>query len=145
MTLPATISVSFDFSQGATFGFNGFIIGDAINGVIGTSQFAASAVQEPVVDLSSVTRQIKISRGRNIMRDTYEAGTCTVRVLDPDSNFNPQNASSPYFGFLTPLRKIRVAATTFYFQVMCKITNTITLKAKKQDTSIYLALMLFVY
>jgi hypothetical protein len=112
MTLPATISVSFDFSQGATFGFNGFIIGDAINGVIGTSQFAASAVQEPVVDLSSVTRQITIRRGRNIMRDTYEAGSCTVRVLDPDSNFNPQNTSSPYFGFLTPLRKIRVAATT---------------------------------
>jgi hypothetical protein len=112
MTLPATISVSFDFSQGATFGFTGFIIGDAINGVIGTSQFAASAVQEPVVDLSSVTRQITIRRGRNIMRDTYEAGSCTVRVLDPDSNFNPQNTSSPYFGFLTPLRKIRVAATT---------------------------------
>ena len=112
MSLPATISVSFDFSQGATFGFTGFIIGDPINGVIGTSQFAASAVQEPVVDLSSVTRQITIRRGRNIMRDTYEAGTCTVRVLDPDSNFNPQNTSSPYFGFLTPLRKIRVAATT---------------------------------
>jgi hypothetical protein len=112
MSLPATISVSFDFSQGATFGFNGFIIGDAINGVIGTSQFAASAVQEPVIDLSSVTRQITIRRGRNIMRDTYEAGNCTVRVLDPDSNFNPQNTSSPYFGFLTPLRKIRVAATT---------------------------------
>jgi hypothetical protein len=112
MSLPATISVSFDFSQGATFGFNGFIIGDAINGVIGTSQFAASAVLEPVVDLSSVTRQITIRRGRNIMRDTYEAGTCTVRVLDPDSNFNPQNTSSPYFGYLTPLRKIRVAATT---------------------------------
>jgi hypothetical protein len=112
MTLPATISVSFDFSQGATFGYNGFIIGDAINGVIGTSQFAASAVPEPVVDLSSVTRQITIRRGRNIMRDTYEAGNCTVRVLDPDSNFNPQNTSSPYFGFLTPLRKIRVAATT---------------------------------
>ena len=112
MSLPATISVSFDFSQGATFGFTGFIIGDSVNGVIGTSQFAASAVPEPVVDLSSVTRQITIRRGRNIMRDTYEAGNCTVRVLDPDSNFNPQNTFSPYFGFLTPLRKIRVAATT---------------------------------
>jgi hypothetical protein len=38
MTLPATISVSFDFSQGATFGL-GFVIGDSINGVIGVSQF----------------------------------------------------------------------------------------------------------
>jgi len=111
MTLPATISVSFDFSQGATFGL-GFIIGDNKYGKLGTGTFAASAVLDPVVDLSSVTRSIKISRGRNIMRDTYESGNCTVRVLDPDSNFNPQNAASPYFGYLTPLRKIRVAATT---------------------------------
>ena len=111
MTLPATISVSFDFSQGATFGYP-FTVGDAKYGVIGVSQFAASEVPEPVVDLSDVTRSIRISRGRNIMRDTYESGNCTVRVLDPNSYFNPQNASSPYFGFLTPLRKIRVAATT---------------------------------
>jgi hypothetical protein len=111
MSLPATISVSFDFSQGATFGYP-FTIGDPINGVIGVSQFAATEVPDPVVDLSSVTRSIKISRGRSIMRDTYEAGNCTVRVLDPDSYFNPQNVSSPYFGYLTPLRKIRVAATT---------------------------------
>jgi hypothetical protein len=111
MSLPATISVSFDFSQGATFGYP-FTIGDAKYGVIGVSTFAGSEVPEPVIDLSDVTRQITIRRGRNIMRDTYEAGTCTVRVLDPDSYFNPQNASSPYFGYLTPLRKIRVAATT---------------------------------
>ena len=111
MSLPATISVSFDFSQGATFGYP-FTIGDAKYGVIGVGTFAASEVPEPVIDLSDVTRQITIRRGRNIMRDTYEAGTCTVRVLDPDSFFNPQNTSSPYFGYLTPLRKIRVAATT---------------------------------
>ncbi len=111
MTLPATISVSFDFSQGATFGL-GFVIGDSINGVIGTSQLGDSPVATPVIDLSSQTRQIRISRGRNIMRDTYEAGTCTVRVIDQNADFNPQNPASPYFGFLTPLRKIRVAATT---------------------------------
>ena len=111
MTLPATISVSFDFSQGATFGFP-FTIGDAVNGVIGVSQFASSEVPEPVIDLSSQTRQIKIRRGRNIMRDTYEAGSCTVRVIDQNGDFNPQNSASPYFPFLNPLRKIRVAATT---------------------------------
>jgi hypothetical protein len=111
MSLPATISVSFDFSQGATFGFP-FTIGDPINGVIGVSQFASSEVPEPVIDLSSQTRQITIKRGRNIMRDTYEAGTCTVRVIDQDGSFNPQNVNSVYFPFLTPLRKIRVAATT---------------------------------
>jgi hypothetical protein len=111
MSLPATISVSFDFSQGATFGFP-FTIGDPVNGIIGVSQFASSEVPEPVIDLSAQTRQIRISRGRNIMRDTYEAGNCTVRVIDQNGDFNPQNPASPYFGYLTPLRKIRVAATT---------------------------------
>ena len=111
MTLPASISVSFDFSQGATFGFP-FTIGDPVNGVIGVSQFASSEVPEPVIDLSAQTRQITIRRGRNIMRDTYESGSCTVRVIDQNGDFNPQNPASPYFGYLTPLRKIRVAATT---------------------------------
>ena len=111
MTLPATISVSFDFSQGATFGL-GFVIGDDKYGVIGTSAFGDSSVPTPTVDLSDVTRSIKISRGRNIMRDTYESGNCTVRVIDQTGAFNPQNPASPYFGYLTPLRKVRVAATT---------------------------------
>ena len=111
MTLPANISVTFDFSQGATFGL-GFVIGDSKYGILGTSRFGESSVPSPTVDLSDVTRSIKISRGRNVMRDTYEAGTCTVRVIDETGAFNPQNPASPYFGYLTPLRKIRVAATT---------------------------------
>jgi len=111
MALPATISVSFDFSQGATFGYP-FTVGDSKYGVIGVNQFASSEVPEPVVDLSDQTRSIKISRGRNVMRDTYETGTCTVRVIDQNGDFNPQNTASPYYGYLTPLRKIRVAATT---------------------------------
>jgi hypothetical protein len=111
MSLPATISVSFDFSQGATFGYP-FTLNDSRYGVIGVSTFAGSEVPEPVVDLSDITRQITIKRGRNIMRDTYEAGTCTIRVIDQTGAFNPQNTSSIYYPFLTPLRKVRISATT---------------------------------
>ena len=111
MTLPAQISVSFDFTSGATFGYP-FTIGDAKYGKLGTGTLASTTTPEPTVDLTPNVRQISIKRGRNIMRDTYEAGTCTVRVLDPDSYFNPQNTSSPYYGYLTPLRKLRVSATT---------------------------------
>jgi hypothetical protein len=110
VTLPAQISVSFDFSSGATFGYP-FTIGDSKYGILGTSQLASSSVPEPIVDLTDSVYQISIKRGRNIMRDTYEAGTCTVRVLDPNSYFNPQNVNSPYYGYLTPLRKLRVSAT----------------------------------
>jgi len=117
MSLPAQLSVSFDFSSGATFGLP-LTLGDPKYGLLGTGTLAGSLPVEPTVDLTPDVRQISIRRGRNIMRDQYEAGTCTVRVLDPLSYFNPQNVNSPYFGYLTPLRKLRVAATyagTSYF------------------------------
>lgn len=113
MALPAAISVSFDYSNGATFAFQGLVIGDPKFGLLGTGQLAAeTGGNDPVIDLTPNVYQISITRGRNIQRDTYEAGTCTVRVLDPQSYFNPQNVSSPYYGYLAPLRKLRVAATT---------------------------------
>jgi len=110
VTLPAQIAVSFDYSSGATFGL-GFVIGDEQYGVIGESRFGSSDVVFPVVDLTPNVYSIKIQRGRNLMRDTFEAGTAIVRVYDPDSNFNPQNINSIYYPYLTPLRKLRISAT----------------------------------
>jgi hypothetical protein len=110
VALPATISVTLDFNSGATFGLP-FTVGDPVAGVLGVGTFAGSETPALVVDLSSTTRQITITRGRNVQRDTYEAGTAIVRVLDPDSYFNPQNTSSPYYGYIVPLRKLRVSAT----------------------------------
>ena len=111
MSLPAQIAVTFDFSSGATFG-TGFVIGSPDNGIIGVSSFGSDDVVIPTVDLTPDVYSISIRRGRNIMKDQYEAGTAIVRVLDPLGNFNPQNPSSPYFGFLEPLRKVRISATT---------------------------------
>ena len=110
MALPAQIAVSFDFTSGATFSYP-FTIGDNKYGKLGTGTLASTTTPEPTVDLTPDVRSISIKRGRNIMRDTYEAGTCTIRVLDPNSYFNPQNTASPYYGYLTPLRKLRVSAT----------------------------------
>ena len=136
MTLPAQISVSFDFSSGATFGYP-FTIGDPKYGVLGTGTLASSTVPEPIVDLTPDVMSISIRRGRNIMRDTYEAGTATIRVNDPNSYFSPQNPASPYFGYLTPLRKIRVAATyngVGYFLFSGYTTNYIYTYPVNQDT-----------
>ena len=110
MALPAQIAVSFDFASGATFGYP-LILGDALLGLIGTGTLGSGATPTPVVDLTPDVYSISIRRGRNIMRDTYEAGSATVKVLDPLSYFNPQNTASPYFGLLTPLRKLRISAT----------------------------------
>jgi hypothetical protein len=110
MALPAQIAVSFDFTSGATFGYP-FTIGDPVYGLLGVGTLASTTTPAPTVDLTPDVYSISITRGRNIMRDTYEAGQATIRVLDPLSYFNPQNTASPYFGFLTPLRKLRISAT----------------------------------
>lgn len=110
MSLPAQIAVSFDFNSGATFGYP-FTIGDAKYGIIGVSQFAASDVPNPVVDLTPNVIRITTERGRNVQTDTYINGTAVVRVLDTDGTWNPQNTSSPYYGYLVPLRKLRISAT----------------------------------
>jgi hypothetical protein len=111
MSLPAQIAVSFDFSSGATFG-TGFVIGSPDYGVIGVNSFGSSDVIIPTVDLTPDVYSISIRRGRNILKDQYDAGTAIVRVLDPLGYFNPQNPLSPYYGYLVPLRKVRISATT---------------------------------
>ena len=108
MALPATLLVQLDFSTGATFGVP-FTLGDSKNGILGTNVLADKASY--IVDLSNQTLRIKIDRGRNIYRDTYESGYTTIRVNDPNSYFSPQNTASPYYGKLQPLRKLRISAT----------------------------------
>ena len=110
MALPATLDVSLNFSSGATFA-NPFTLDDPINGVLGTGVLSDSSTPALVVNLTSQTRQISIRRGRNVLRDIYEAGTCIVRIYDPNGDFNPQSVTSPYYGQLTPLRKLRISAT----------------------------------
>jgi len=51
MSLPAQISVSFDFTSGATFGYP-FTIGDPKYGLLGTGTLASTTTPEPTVDLT---------------------------------------------------------------------------------------------
>jgi len=104
MALPATISVKINLSGGASFG-NPFILGTSQLG------FAELASSVPViVDVSTSTLNISTRRGRNLLQDNYESGSATIRVVDPDGDFIPQNTSSPYYGLLQPLRKIQASA-----------------------------------
>jgi hypothetical protein len=110
MVLPASLDISLDFSTGATFGIP-LTLDDPVNGLLNTGILAESETPALIANLTDVTRRISIRRGRNLTRDTYEAGTATVSIYDPQGNFNPQNVSSPYYGQLTPLRKLRISAS----------------------------------
>jgi hypothetical protein len=104
MALPATLVVKINLSGGASFG-NPFILGTSQLG------FAELASSVPViVDVSAQTTNISTRRQRNLLQDNYEAGQATIRVVDPNGDWNPQNTSSPYYGLLQPLRKIQASA-----------------------------------
>jgi len=97
MGLPATVSVKINLSGGASFG-NPFILNTSQLG------FAELASSIPViVDVSTSTLNISTRRQRNILQDNYEAGQATIKIVDPNGDWNPQNTASPYYGLLQPL------------------------------------------
>jgi len=131
MGLPATPIVKINFSSGASFG-SPMILG---TGILGSSELTSTVPL--IVDVSSKTIKINTRRGRNIIQDAYEAGKATIRVVDPNGDFNPQNTSSPYYGLLQPLRKLQVQASyssTIYDIFSGYITEYLYTYPKGQDT-----------
>jgi len=111
VSYPVTVGVQFDFSNGPVFGI-AFTIGDPDNGILGVNVLADSA--SDVVDISSQVGKISIRRGYNLLQDQFQAGTASIRVYDPNGDWNPQNPASPYYGKLVPLRKMRVSGDGIY-------------------------------
>jgi hypothetical protein len=109
MTYPVTVITTFDFSNGATFGYP-FVIGDPDHGKLGTGTLSDSASPDYVVDVSNQVGNISIKLGYNLLQDQFEAGTATVRIYDQTGDWNPDNPNSIYYGKLLPNRKVRVAA-----------------------------------
>ena len=104
MTLP-TINAVINFSTGPAFA-EAAIIGSA---VYGTNVFAdATAV---IVDVSDQVNLVQTRRGRNALSDEFQTGQLTLRIIDQNGDFNPENPSGPYFELLTPMKKVQISAT----------------------------------
>lgn len=104
MTRP-TVNAIINFSTGA--GFAQPMILDA--GIIGVNAFADAAAV--VVDVSNQVDSIKTTRGRSPQADQFQAGTMTMRIVDVNGDFNPQNPASPYFSLLSPMRKVQITGS----------------------------------
>jgi hypothetical protein len=100
-----TVNAFINFSSGASFG-QAFIIGQ---GILGTNILADGS--SVIVDVSDQLDTIQTTRGRNAAADQFQAGTLTMRIVDQNGDFNPQNTSSPYYGLLSPMRKVQITAT----------------------------------
>ena len=106
--MPGTpiLGVSIDFANGPAFG-NPLLLDDPST-PLGTGILADAPAD--VVDVSDIALRVSIRRGRNRVLNSFEAGTATVVLEDENGDYNPQNTSSPYYGKLLPLRKIRIYA-----------------------------------
>jgi len=100
-----TVNAFINFSSGASFG-QALILGQ---GILGTNILADGS--SVIVDVSDQLDQIQTTRGRNASADQFQAGTLTMRIVDQNGDFNPQNTSSPYYGLLSPMRKVQITAT----------------------------------
>jgi len=104
MTVP-TINAVINFSTGPSFA-QAMILG---SGILGTNVLADSA--SVIVDVSNVVDNIQTIRGRNAQADQFQTGTLSLRIVDQNGDFNPQNPASPYYNLLTPMRKVQITAT----------------------------------
>lgn len=108
MTAPV-LKVEIDFASGPSFSYP-LLLDSFAFGILDVNTLGDAPAD--VVDISSQVMKCSTRRGRNRILANFEAGTATVTINDPNSDFNPQNASGPYFGKLIPLRKIRIYAET---------------------------------
>ena len=104
MTVP-TINAVINFSTGPSFA-QALILNEGQLDINVLSD--SSAV---IVDVSNQVDSIQTNRGRNAQADLFQTGTLTLRIVDQNGDFNPQNPSSPYFGLLSPMRKVKITAT----------------------------------
>jgi hypothetical protein len=101
------INVIIDFSTGASFGYP-FIIGTS---ELGGADVLSDSAASLVVDVSNLLDTVQTTRGRNISSEQFQTGTASIRILDQNGNFNPQNTSSPYYTYLNPMRKMTITAS----------------------------------
>ena len=105
MALPAVPIVKINLSGGASFG-EPFVLGSSR---LGFAELAAGSTV--IVDVSNQVSKIDTRKERNLFQDKYLSGTATVRILDQNGDWNPQNTSSPLYPNLVPLRSIQISAT----------------------------------
>jgi hypothetical protein len=133
MTVPV-INAVINFSTGPAFA-QSFIIG---SGIFGTNVLGDSTAV--IVDVSDVVDSIQTTRGRNAQADQFQTGTLTMRIVDQNGDFNPQNPSSPYYNLLTPMRKVQITATygaTTYPMFSGFITSYTTTTPRNANDVVY--------
>jgi len=104
VTVPV-VNAFINFSTGPAFA-QAMILNQ---GILDTNILADAA--SVIVDVSEQIDYITTNRGRQAEADQFQTGTLSLRIVDQNGDFNPQNPNGPYFGLLSPMRKVQITAT----------------------------------
>lgn len=109
MAEPPEPKIEVAFPVNASLGETAFVIGDPDRGVIGNSTYTiAGDVWVDVTD--DALRGFNVNRGRERFIDEFQSGTANFILNNRDRTYDPTNTGSPYYGNLTPMRRVRVTA-----------------------------------
>ena len=131
MSLPV-INAVINFSTGPSFA-QAMILD---SGLLDTNVLADSA--SVIVDVSNQVDSIQTIRGRNAQADQFQTGTLSLRIVDQNGDFNPQNPSGPYYNLLTPMRKVQITATygAVTYPLMSGFITSYTTTTPKNTTDV---------
>jgi hypothetical protein len=104
MTVPV-VNAFINFSTGPSFA-------QAL--ILGSGELDVNILSDSVaviVDVSNQINRIETNRGRTALSDLFQTGSLTLRIVDQNGDFNPQNLLSPYAGLLDPMKKVQITAT----------------------------------
>ena len=104
MAVPV-LNAIINFSTGPSFA-QAMIIDQ---GILGTNVLADAA--SVIVDVSNQINRVETNRGRTALSDQFQTGALTLRIVDQNGNFNPQNVTGPYYNLLTPMKKVQITST----------------------------------
>jgi hypothetical protein len=106
--MPAAVfKAEIDFSSGANF--SPALVLDDVNTVLDSAVLGTAAAD--VVDITDFVTQCYIRRAFNRSSDSFIGGSAKIVFIDQTGTFNPANTSSPLFGKIKPMRKIRMTAS----------------------------------
>jgi hypothetical protein len=93
------------------FEVNVFTLDSAEDGVLDQDYLGGTLIGD---DVSEYCQQVTINRGRPDQLQNFNAGTCSVTLLNRDRRFDPTNQDSPYWNpatgksGVTPRRKVTI-------------------------------------
>ena len=94
---------------------NEFVLDDAEAGVLDNTQYVLDGNLEGV-DITEYCQEVSISRGRQDQFAQFNAGQCSITLINNDRRFDPINTDSPYYDVaagrsgVVPRRKVTITS-----------------------------------